>query len=141
MKTDIKHTVDTAIKFVQQLCANDKQKRSVKKAAYFTTVNLAGFPRHCVTIIEGLRMLTDDTDKLCKLFRCWLLRHQLLTIRDQLVARGVKGLPQIPGMNPHGGYVPNHVEYDKHTFTALVNKVAKVHGIETNGLHAVFNWL
>jgi glycine cleavage system aminomethyltransferase T len=92
MKTDIKHTVDMAIKFVQQLCANDKQQRSVKKAVYFTTVNLAGFPCHCVTIIKDdeLRMLTDETDKLCKLFRCWLLRHQLLTIRDKLVARGVQ---------------------------------------------------
>jgi hypothetical protein len=142
MKTDIKHTVDTAIKFVQQLYTNDKQKRSVKQPAYFTTVNFTGFPCHCITIIEELQMLTDETDKLCKLVRCWLLHHQLLlTICDKLVARGVKRLLQIPGMSPHGDYVPNHVEYDKKTFTALVNKVAKVPGIETTGLHAMFNWL
>jgi hypothetical protein len=31
VKNDIQHTIDTAVTFAQRLCANDKQRREVKK--------------------------------------------------------------------------------------------------------------
>jgi hypothetical protein len=50
-KNDIQHTIDTAVTFAQRLCANDKQRREVEKAASDSDIDISGYPRICVKII------------------------------------------------------------------------------------------
>ena len=143
--------VNGAIKFIKALAPARTSHKLIQAAARndVDATKLLQLPRVCRELLVELRLLTRETDGVCRILRCWVLSNKLKDVRDEHVRKQASAqaaggaarfkLPQIKAV-PTGGCKRRFVEYQHAGMAQLLKKTFPEVRDTFSGLHDVFDW-